>query len=95
MELTNCTELAYIENLSHNDKKISYQRQISLVAIGCNTNQMIANRNSWNSKTENIKHKTNGYLIHIPLGLRKRLFYFRTVSMYTSVRIYLLYCIIS
>ena len=35
---------------------------------------------------ENIKHKTNGYLIHIPLGLRKRLFYFRTVYMYTNVR---------
>ena len=41
---------------------------------------------------ENRKHKTNGYLIHIPLGLRKRLFYFRTVYMYTSVRVYVLYC---
>ena len=27
-----------------------------------------------------------------PLGLRKRLLYFRTVYMYTSVRIYVLYC---
>ena len=43
-------------------------------------------------KTENIKHKTNGYLIHIPLELRKRLFYFHTVYMCTSVRIYVLYC---
>ena len=31
-------------------------------------------------------------MIHIPLGLRKRLFYFRTVYMYTSVRVYVLYC---
>ena len=41
---------------------------------------------------ENRKHKTNGYLIHIPLGLRKRNFYFRTVYMYTSVHVYVLYC---
>ena len=40
---------------------------------------------------ENRKHKTNGYLIHILLGLTKRLFYFRTVYMYTSVRVYVLY----
>ena len=41
---------------------------------------------------ENRKHKTNGYLIHISLGLRRRLFYFRTVDMYASVRVYVLYC---
>ena len=41
---------------------------------------------------ENRKHQTNGYLIHIPSGLRKQLFYFRTVYMYTSVRVYVLYC---
>ena len=46
----------------------------------------------WQLGFENRKHKTNGYLIHIPLGLRKRLFYFHAVYMYTSVRIYALYC---
>ena len=53
------------------------------------SNQMIINSSSWDSKTENRKQKTNGYFIHIPLGLRKRLWYFRTVYMYTSVHIYL------
>ena len=38
----------------------------------------------WQSEFENRKHETNGYLIHIPLGL----FYFRIVYMYASVRIY-------
>ena len=51
---------------------------------------MITDSGSWNSI--NRKHKTNGYLIHIPLGLRKQLFYFRTVYMYTGVRVYVLYC---
>ena len=46
----------------------------------------------WQLEFENRKHETNGYLIHIPLGLRKRLFYFRTVYMYTIVRVYVLYC---
>ena len=46
----------------------------------------------WQLGFENRKHRTNGYLIHIPLGLRKQLFYCRTEYMYTSVRIYLLYC---
>ena len=40
---------------------------------------------------ENREHKTNGYLIHIPLGLRKRLFFFRTVYVYTSERVNVLY----
>ena len=46
----------------------------------------------WQLEFENRKHKTDGYLIHISLGLRKRLFYFRTVYVYTSVRVYVLYC---
>ena len=46
----------------------------------------------WKLGFENREHKTNGYSTHISLGLRERLFYFRTVYMYTSVRIYLLYC---
>ena len=46
----------------------------------------------WQLEFENRKHKTNGYLIHIPLGLGKRLYYFCTVYMYISVRVYVLYC---
>ena len=53
---------------------------------------ILADYQQWKLESQNIKHKIKGYFINITLGLRKRLLHFRTVYMFTSVRIYLLYC---